>query len=52
MGHIEIGQAPISRDNVVIHVLARHDTQIGANVTIDHGVNWKAAPSATARCWA
>ncbi|MCB0075413.1 MAG: gamma carbonic anhydrase family protein, partial [Caldilineaceae bacterium] len=38
VGHIEIGPGTNIQDNVVIHVNARHDTQIGANATIGHGV--------------
>lgn len=38
VGHIEIGPGTNVQDNVVIHVNTRHDTLIGANVTIGHGV--------------
>ena len=38
VGHIDIGPGTNVQDNVVIHVNTRHDTQIGANVTIGHGV--------------
>lgn len=37
-GHIRIGPGANVQDNVVIHVNGRHDTLIGANVTIGHGV--------------
>lgn len=38
VGHIEIGPGTNVQDNAVIHVNTRHDTLIGANVTIGHGV--------------